>query len=54
MHQASILFTAAVMAMAGAWYVLQDGALEKAQTAVKEKPAMVVAQADLIADLLEE
>lgn len=24
MHQASILFTAAVMAMAGAWYVMQD------------------------------
>ncbi|MDP3493518.1 MAG: hypothetical protein Q8R82_10405 [Hyphomonadaceae bacterium] len=27
MHQASILFTAAVMAMAGAWYALQDGSL---------------------------
>ena len=24
MHQASILFTAAVMAMAGAWYAMQD------------------------------
>jgi hypothetical protein len=24
MHQASILFTFAVMAMAGAWYVMQD------------------------------
>jgi uncharacterized protein (UPF0333 family) len=24
MHQASILFTAAVMVMAGAWYVMQD------------------------------
>ena len=27
MHQASILFTAAVMAMAGAWYALQDSSL---------------------------
>jgi len=54
MHQASILFTAAVMAMAGAWYVLQDGALAKAETAIKEKPAIIVAQADLVADLLEQ
>lgn len=54
MHQASILFTAAVMAMAGAWYVLQDGGLEKAETAVKEQPATIVAQADRIADLLKE
>lgn len=54
MNQASILFTAAVMAMAGAWYALQDGALEKAESAVKEKAAVVVAQADPIAHLLEE
>lgn len=54
MHQASILFTAAVMAMAGAWYALQDGALAKAETAIKEKPAVIVAQADLVANLLEE
>ncbi|HOY79123.1 MAG TPA: hypothetical protein PLN33_15010 [Hyphomonadaceae bacterium] len=54
MNQASILFTAAVMAMAGAWYALQDGALEKAESAIKEKPAMIVAQADHIANLLEE
>lgn len=54
MNQASILFTAAVMAMAGAWYALQDGALAKAESAIKEKPAVIVAQADLIGDLLEE
>jgi hypothetical protein len=54
MHQASILFTAAVMAMGGAWYALQDGALKKVETVVKEQPAVVVAHADLIANLLEE
>ena len=54
MHQASILFTAAVMPMAGAWYALQDGALHKAETAIKEKPPVIVAHADLIGDLLEE
>jgi hypothetical protein len=46
MHQASILFTAAVMVMAGAWYVLQDNARTNVVTAVDETPAMIVAQAD--------
>lgn len=53
MHQASILFTAAVMAMAGAWYVLQDNARTTTETAVGEKPAMIVAQADPAAEPLE-
>ncbi len=49
MHQASILFTAAVMAMAGAWYVLQDNARTSVETAVDEQPAMIVAQAEPLA-----
>ena len=36
MHQASILFTAAVMAMAGAWYAMQDMSRDGAEAPVAE------------------
>ena len=39
MHQASILFTAAVMAMAGAWYAMQDISRSEAETPVVEQVA---------------
>ena len=39
MHQASILFTAAVMAMAGAWYAMQDISSSDAETPVAEQVA---------------
>lgn len=50
MHQASILFTFAVMAMAGAWYVMQDMSGRDAvpetpaQTASMSAPATVLAE----------
>ena len=50
MHQASILFTFAVMAMAGAWYVMQDMTGRDAvpdaaaQTAAISAPANVMAE----------
>lgn len=49
MHQGSILFTFAVMAMAGAWYVMQDmrrsdAAETPAQTASISAPANVLAE----------
>ena len=43
MHQASILFTFAVMAMAGAWYALQDTARRDAEPVAVEQVAAVVA-----------
>jgi hypothetical protein len=53
MHQASILFTAAVMAMAGAWYVMQDMsradvelAASRQQAASDAPAAMLVQQVD--------
>jgi hypothetical protein len=49
MHQASILFTAAVMAMAGAWYAMQDMSKTSADTAV-EQPLVSVAQAEPLAE----
>lgn len=39
MHQASILFTAAVMAMAGAWYVMQDMTRNDAPASAAEQHA---------------
>ena len=41
MHQASILFTAAVMAMAGAWYAMQDMARDAAEAPATEQVASV-------------
>lgn len=39
MHQASILFTFAVMAMAGTWYAMQDTARREAEPAAVEQVA---------------
>lgn len=50
MHQASILFTAAVMAMAGAWYVLQDMKRADADAPAAEQVAIAVAQAGPLAE----
>jgi len=41
MHQASILFTAAVMAMAGAWYAMQDMSRSDVETPAAEQVASV-------------
>jgi len=41
MHQASILFTAAVMAMAGAWYAMQDMSRSDTETPAAEHVASV-------------
>ncbi len=41
MHQASILFTAAVMAMAGAWYAMQDMSRSDVETPAAEHVASV-------------
>lgn len=43
MHQASILFTFAVMAMAGAWYVMQDMRSTQAEPAAHEQAAVTPA-----------
>jgi hypothetical protein len=48
MHQASILFTAAVLAMAGAWYVMQD--MKRADARAAEQSAVAVAQAEPLAE----
>lgn len=49
MHQASILFTFAVMAMAGAWYVMQD--MRRAETAdAPTQTAAIAAPVNLLAD----
>jgi len=48
MHQASILFTAAVMAMAGAWYAMQD--MSKADAEAVTKPAVTASQAQPLAE----
>lgn len=51
MHQASILFTAAVMAMAGAWYVMQDMARNDVSlTPAAEQHAAMVPAAEPLAD----
>ena len=49
MHQASILFTAAVMAMAGAWYAMQDMARDAAEAPATEQVASV-AQSEPLAE----
>ncbi len=50
MHQGSILFTAAVMAMAGAWYVLQDMKRADADAPAAEQVVIAVAQAEVLAE----
>ncbi|MEZ6029131.1 MAG: hypothetical protein R3C46_05210 [Hyphomonadaceae bacterium] len=40
MHQASILFTFVVMAMAGAWYVMQDMRRTDVEPAAHEQAAI--------------
>lgn len=51
MHQASILFTAAVLAMAGAWYVMQDASRNRAEPAtVAEQPVAVAANVAPLAE----
>ena len=49
MHQASILFTAAVMAMAGAWYGMQDMSRDDVEAAATEQVASV-AQSEPLAE----
>ncbi len=49
MHQASILFTAAVMAMAGAWYAMQDMSRDDVEAAASEQIASV-AQSGLLSE----
>lgn len=48
MHQASILFTAAVMAMAGAWYAMQDMSRDAAEAPVTEQVASVSQSGPLV------
>ncbi len=49
MHQASILFTFAVMAMAGAWYVMQD--MRRAETVdAPTQTAAISAPANVLAE----
>jgi hypothetical protein len=51
MHQASILFTAAVMAMAGAWYVMQDMTHgNDAPAAAAEQHAAMTPSAETLAE----
>ena len=48
MHQASILFTAAVMAMAGAWYAMQDMSRDDVEAAATEQVASVSQSGPLV------
>ena len=48
-HQASLLFPAAVMAMAGAWYAMQDMARDAAEAPATEQVASV-SQAEPLVD----
>jgi len=50
MHQASILFTAAVMAMAGAWYAMQDMSRDDVAPAVSEQQAANDAPAAMLVE----
>lgn len=50
MHQASILFTFAVMAMAGAWYAMQDTARREAEPASVEQASVTIAYNEPLAD----
>ncbi|MEQ1609622.1 MAG: hypothetical protein ABL956_11740 [Hyphomonadaceae bacterium] len=49
MHQASILFTAAVMAMAGAWYAMQDMSRDDVAPAASEQQMASDAPAEMLA-----
>ena len=50
MHQGSILFTFAVMAMAGAWYVMQDMRAAGAEPAAAEQAAVALAADGTLAE----
>jgi len=50
MHQASILFTFAVMTMAGAWYVLQDMKRLDADAPATEQAAVAIAYNEPLAE----
>ena len=50
MHQGSILFTFAVMAMAGAWYVLQDPSVLEARPEAPAQTASISAPANVLAE----
>lgn len=50
MHQASILFTFVVMAMAGAWYVMQDMRRADAEPAAQEHAAVTLAADGVLAE----
>ncbi len=50
MHQASILFTAAVMAMAGAWYVMQDMTRNDAAAPAAEQHAAMIPAGEPLAE----
>lgn len=49
MHQASILFTAAVMAMAGAWYAMHDMSRSDLEAPAAEQVA-AVSQAETLSE----
>lgn len=50
MHQASILFTAAVMAMAGAWYVMQDITRNDPPAAAAQQHAAMIPAGEPLVD----
>lgn len=50
MHQASILFTFAVMAMAGAWYVMQDMRRADAEPTAHQQAAVTLAADGTLAE----
>ena len=50
MHQASILFTAAVMAMAGAGYVMQDISRNDPPAAAAEQHAAMAPAGETLAE----
>lgn len=50
MHQGSILFTFAVMAMAGAWYVMQDMSGRDAVPDAAAQTAAISAPVNLLAE----
>jgi hypothetical protein len=50
MHQGSILFTFAVMAMAGAWYVMQDMRAAEAEPTAHQQAAVTVAADGMLSE----
>ena len=50
MHQASILFTFAVMAMAGAWYAMQDTARREAEPVEQVQTANIAHHAGYLSE----